>query len=239
MRLLFALTLACLVTFTCWTPRIWATPEGDSPLSENPVWPTPGVSLTIQGTLQEGKPDEHMDAGTGPNLYPGDYIIPPTPWKIVTGEQTYYLHFGKDGNLLAEARKLAGKRVRLKGWLERHDLEVHKGPYIPPEGRLDILIRKPLDMLRLTELTPLENANDPDELHAAVIGKLQLTTELVGCGPIPVWKIQVGEASYPVQFVSDQVREEATKLAGQLVMVTGTLQNGTLIIKGIEQPLTR
>jgi hypothetical protein len=239
MRLLFALTLACLIGITCWTPRVWAIPDADSSANENLVWPTQGVTLTIQGTLHEGKPDEHLDAGTGIHIYPGDYIVPPTPWKIVVGDQTYYLHFGKDWNLLNEARKLAGKRVRLKGWLERHELEVHRGSYIPPDGRLDILIRKPLDVLRLTGLTALENANDQDELHAAVIGKLQLTTEQVGCGPIPVWKIHVGEATYPVQFGSDQVRKEATKLDGQLVIVSGTFQNGAVLIQTFELPPTR
>ena len=72
MRMLFALTLACLIGITCWAPCSLATPEDDPATNGAVLWPATGVTLTVQGTLHEGKPDEHLDAGTGLNIHPGD-----------------------------------------------------------------------------------------------------------------------------------------------------------------------
>jgi len=61
----------------------------------------------------------------------------------------------------------------------------------------------------------------------------------VGCGPIPTWKIQVGEETYRLQFDSDEAREEATKHDGKLVSASGTFKDGVLIIESLQLALGR
>jgi hypothetical protein len=233
MRTLFALTLACLIGVTCWTPRSFAVPPDDDESAKGGVLlPTPSVTLTVQGTLHEGKPDDHLDAGTGPNIHPGDYIIPPV-WSVIVNGQSYYL-IGKDGALFVKARKLVGKRVRLSGYLETREYEVHAGSLSVPNGRPDILVRKPIQVLRVTELDGVENPNAKDELRADVIGRLHLSMQQAGCGPIPVWEIQVGKETYRLQFDNDEAREEATKHADKRVVASGTLKDGEVIVKSLQ-----
>jgi hypothetical protein len=239
MRTLVALTLAGLIGISCWAHRAHAALADDDLSGKGgAVLPIPSVTLILQGTLQEGKPDDRLAAGSGPHIYPGDYIIPPQ-FKIVVNGQSYYLDFGKDGSLVEKARKLVGKRLRLSGHLETHDIEVQAGPYPAPYGRPDILVLKRLQVLRLTEWEAVEDPNAKDELRADVIGKLHLTMQQVGCGPIPSWEIEVGKETYQLQFDNDEAREEAAKHVDKLIVASGTPKEGVVIAKSLQLAIGR
>jgi hypothetical protein len=179
----------------------------------------PQFNLTLDGKLV-------YHDGWGPQIPEWDPWIGPA---LETGGSWLGLDFGKNRELLQQAAKLYGKKVRVTGRLEKRTLPG--------------LIPHQINVLVVTVLRPIEAGQQT--IQVEVKGKLTRRIERIPdpdprWGPCSwivrqVWQITANGTAYQLDFAGDpSLLSTAGKLEGRTVILTGTRQGNIIQVRSLK-----
>jgi hypothetical protein len=174
---------------------------GESPAAHNIIPGKPCIPPVVR-TL-DGKLVYHD--GSGPQIPEWEPWIGP---GLETGDSWFGLDFREHKELLKQAEKLYGKKVRITGRLEKHTLQG--------------LIRHQIDVLVVTDLQPVEAV--PQTVAVEVKGLLKLRIrQCVGTR----FSLTTDKGYFGLEFANEELRNLAGRLNGATVIVTGMLAEHT------------
>jgi hypothetical protein len=157
----------------------------------------------------------------------GPEVPSPTGWCVRVGDETFWVDFGGNKELLGKAASLAGRRVQLRG-----DLEMRLDPTVRERACL-----RPVPFVHVTSTEALADPAAGDAARVTLYGKLICGDGLDIAPPILLGEVQVGKQTFALRIKGEQLLKQATGLNGQMVQVSGTLQNGTVVVTGFWLPL--
>jgi hypothetical protein len=224
-----------LLGLVMWSPQSANATAGGASADSERREPSPYANVRIQGKLEQDRFKHEAP-------FYGSFS---TGWYVLVNGQRFWVDFGDNKELLESAKKLAGKRVMLDGSFERRAYAIPMF-WIGPEKRpsTDLgpwpAIKEPrlqrAQVIRATSLEKLADTVTEDVVNIELLGKLSdlVKTKLP---PITVWEVKVGDQSFHLRLDSTKLKGEAEKLAGLTVWISGTLENGVVVVASAGPPM--